>query len=603
VPTTDLRTASGELPRWGDAVQLFRDPALADRIGSDQLAVLRALGLIDVTFDGEPYALPEVLLGRVLRHRLTAAEIAGDHLEIDPDLTAFAVPMQRGLMSSTGHPLTVASSDVIGPPSAVRPTGRARRLLSGPPGWLVGIDPGQLVALQLLDATLLVVPTDVDGDTAPMAAILREDTSAPLGRIADAGIASQVLPIGPMVVGAMVRDDDLFTAEKPVAPLGEVLAAAGMPHAGQYLGGPDSPPVDDVVPVDVHPATVGIPPGVDDAMMARILEIGRVVARVGLGVDDPFDRLSRRAMLDALRDWQTVAALEGAAPEPGVRRLVGELVPGAPRAVRAALHHLQAVHHLCNGAPASALAEIEQALRTATEDAWPLHELALNLRMMAGDHAGVTELLRRLDADHPLQAVAEHLLHRSAADAGSRARELWARAAAYLELSRSADLVAHQAHALARAGLAAAHVPLELRSDDLLHDRAGLERTVLELGPLLPPDELDLLRRWTGIRRRWWTVIRVDDDVAELQDRAGTATVEVDLSCDCGCGDVVPVAAGWVLLARPLASDDGLWIPGGWMALGTEEEVDDLPDPTDLAELATWAARPAGLPAALRRAA
>ncbi|HUG85221.1 MAG TPA: hypothetical protein VMM13_11690 [Euzebya sp.] len=587
--STDLRTPTGQLPSWAEACQMLRDPAQFNHLGRAQLTVLRAMGIADVALNGEPYVLPALLDGVTLRHRLTAAEVAGDHLELDPDLSILSVPAQRGLVATSGQPLRLGSHLHLSPPTVRRVMQSGRRLLLGPPGWLRPFRAGDLVGVHLIDATLLVLACSTGGDAAALATRLRV-TAAPIhDRVVENG-APAALPLEGLVLGEMALDDALYR-DVAVAPLTEVLQAADLPHALGYIGRPGRPDV----PLPAHargnPGNDMLPSQLPDERMAELLELGRIVGRFGLGAVDPLDGHSREGVLAPLRDWETVELLaDTAGAEPGLRTLVDTLLPGAPRALRAPLHHLRAVHHLRTGALAHALSDLDAAMRTAS-DAEVVVALAVELRAIIGDGTGAQALLQLLADDHPLHEVCTALLPLDTAPLEG-AHALLLRVIAYVMVAGCGDLLEHQRHAFGHRGLHEGHLPAEMVIDDLLHHRAGLARAALEMGPLLCDAELASLRRWQEEQRGWWKVVGCVADRARLRALVGGTEVEAYWPWPGTFLDDEFDATGDLVLARLLPIGDDWWMAPGALTVEEDVSLHDLPDPSDIVAVRLWAARP-----------
>ncbi len=590
LPAPDLRSATGQLPSWADVCRMLDDPDQLDRLRRTHLGLLRALGIVDVAPNGEPYLLPLLLDGAILRHRLSAAEVAGDHLELDPDLGVYGVPAERGILATTGEVLRLGTSAHLTPPTARRVTRSGRRLLHGPPGWLRQFRAGDLIAVQLLDATLLVRGCRTEGGTTDVAARLSATAATAIERVADRG-GPAVLPLEALVLGEMAADPTLFH-ETAVAPLAEVLEAASLPHDLGYVGRPG--PTSLALPPHARGNTANelLPSELPDEQLTELLELGRLIGRFGLGVDDPLEGRTGERVLAPLRDWRTVDHLAvTAGAEVGTRALVDTLLPGAPRALRAPLHHLRAAHHLRTGSLAHALSDIDAALRTAP-DVPEVVAVAAQVHTIVGDRSRTAALLGHLPDSHPLHRICDALLAPAGATALDRARCLHARANAYLVMAGCGDLDAHQRHDVERRGLQLGHLPEEMLVDDLLHHRAGLARVIREVGPLLADDELALLRRWAATRRRWWWRLDADTDGACL--RALDDGTEVRASWPWpgpgAEGGFDPTGA--LVLARVLPTGSGWWMAPGALTVEEDVAVDALPDPSDIIGVRLWCARP-----------
>lgn len=585
----DLRTPTGQLIGWSDALHMVGDPdGLAD-LGPAQLKILRALGIIDVALNGEPVALPVLLDGVSLNHRLSAAEIAGHHLELDPDLSILAPAVEGGVRLSTGERLELIDHRHLEPARAERPRQAGRRLLLGPPGWLRRHQVGEQVAVGLIDATLLVGPSRREGGVEPLAQRL-VDMAEPLWSGMRAKGVPECLPLPGLVMGAMADGETLFTREQPVVPMTEVLAAAGMPHALGFVGPPGSTEVSLPPHALGNPASHGITGGLNDEEIARLLHLGDVISRLGL-VDDPGSVLgtaTRALMSQALRDADTLWRLaDTVAAERGARILVDQVLPGAPVALRGPLHVLRATHHLRNGAFTEALADTAAAVRAAPEFSVAVGTATL-LRVVCGDAEGLAELGDRGVDD---QRYDDEGLDEDGyfTDATMRAWALLGRVVMYLDMAGCDDLERHQEVALHMAGMTPAHLPPDMLSDDLLFHRAGLERYAREVGPELGEEDRAWVEAWLGVDRRWWRIAAVDQPNIRLHPAEGGP--EVSTRCPQPNVGTPQPEAGDLMLARVLPVGEEWLVAPGALLLDHDPGLEGLPDPQDIIGVRAWVAR------------
>lgn len=564
-------------PTWAEICRLLRDDVAIERIGAREMEILRALEVVGSTPEGAPYLLPELLNGLVLRHRLTEAEVAGDHLELDPDLTLLAVPALLGLFTTTGEPLRLGTHLELARPTAVRPVGDGRRQLHGRRGWLAGFRGADVVEVTLIDSVLVLGIGGEAADPTVLAEILGRRVEDLLDRVTSVGVPPAFPLIG-LLTDALTADPALL--DGPIPPLTEVLAHAGVPHRQAFLGRPGQADVPVPPHAHGHSGSCGLPVGTPEPQLRAALAIGEVIGRFAVGVDDPCDGRPLGTALSALRDWDLLQRMaHGASDGPGVPRMVEAALGSVPRRLRAPLHYLRAVHRLSRGAVGHALGDLETALRT-DPDAEPVLELLAELRWVLGDIDGAAALFDRLRVPDALPS----------ADGGAldRARTLHERIRSYLVISGCHDLFDHQARALEGQGLDPAGVPHHLLLDDILFERAGLARVDLELTPLLDAPEAELLRAWAGVPRRWWRIAGACDRLVQLRGVAHDQAVRAALPA-VGEEEVDGLLRhGDLILARLLPTGDGWWTPPGALYVDADSEADGLPDADDLPGAIRW---------------
>ena len=169
----------------------------------------------------------------VLTHRLADHEVAGDRLDLDPDLAAMArlARVDGGLHTSDGARLRLREQRVRG-------AGRGGGILftthlEGPAGWLAPFAPGELVAASaeggMLRLELLApgdvgpTPTDVADVLAALMAFLHEGDGSPVW-------AEE------LQWSATVEHAGWF--ERPGPPFGDVVVDAGLEVDGRSVAGP-----------------------------------------------------------------------------------------------------------------------------------------------------------------------------------------------------------------------------------------------------------------------------------------------------------------------------------------------------------------------------
>jgi hypothetical protein len=171
--------------------------------------------------------------GLVLTHRLAEHEVAGDTLDLDPDLSALArlAAVDGGLHTPEGSRLHLRERRARG-------AGRAGGVLvtthlEGPPGWLAGFAAGQVVAAEASDGTLTLEPVTAD-DIGPAPA----GFGSGLGSLMDSlreGDGSPVWVEELQFAAATTHPDWLG---RPRAPFGEMVVGAGLELDGRSVGRP-----------------------------------------------------------------------------------------------------------------------------------------------------------------------------------------------------------------------------------------------------------------------------------------------------------------------------------------------------------------------------
>lgn len=168
-------------------------------------------------------ALTSDLLGDVvLTHRLTAEEIEKDEVKLVPNLVVLDWDLRDRLQLQEGGGRLVhaARPDLPGDDAGV---------FEGPPGWLSGFSPGDLVAFRRTGPTVDVaaVPAGEPAEDSAVVEVLREAA----GRRLD---PSQYQEAASVVLDALATDGLAFRGV--CRPLGELWEAAGLERKGQSIG-------------------------------------------------------------------------------------------------------------------------------------------------------------------------------------------------------------------------------------------------------------------------------------------------------------------------------------------------------------------------------
>ncbi len=201
-------------------------------------AVSRALD-VDRRFrrlsDGR-WAVPgQLLRGVTLTHRLTAGEATAEVLALTPDLAPLVALAPDGLLLPDGRPLTV-----LWDADALEASGADTDVaLEGPPGWLAGSSSGQLVHVRLTGGLLRVGPGPEPRAESRLA--VRRLVGAARMRLAEQKAADFLLLPPAVSLEALILDllaDDPGLLERPLPPLGEAFAAAGLEVHRSFVGLP-----------------------------------------------------------------------------------------------------------------------------------------------------------------------------------------------------------------------------------------------------------------------------------------------------------------------------------------------------------------------------
>jgi len=170
--------------------------------------------------DDDRVVLIETIIdtGMTFTHRVTAAELEAESVELAPDLSVLDWNCRDGLPLDDGS--GSVGADFVA-------SGDTR--LSGPLGWIEAVRPGDLLRFTRTDGVLSVDVVDDDdlGDGAKEIAALRDAA----GRWIGGGQGEEEVPV---LMEAMARDQSLFRSSVP--PIGELLVAAGLERRGHEWG-------------------------------------------------------------------------------------------------------------------------------------------------------------------------------------------------------------------------------------------------------------------------------------------------------------------------------------------------------------------------------
>src|SRR5690606_18422858 len=202
-----------DLTRLAEAEDVHADDYL--------IFVLEESGKVTVTEDERVVRLDLLADGLVFTHRLTADEIAGDMVEMNPDLAV----------------LDLGTREIHGPDGPISPefdrSGYSPHgSWVGPPGWLSSFGTGELVAFRRSADLVVVEPAGEVGEGTEEAAALERAFEEVAGLEGATGQEPWII-LEEMIVA------DLALFRTPVRPISELLADAGLMADGAHLGPAD----------------------------------------------------------------------------------------------------------------------------------------------------------------------------------------------------------------------------------------------------------------------------------------------------------------------------------------------------------------------------
>ncbi|MFC4605539.1 SEC-C metal-binding domain-containing protein [Rhodococcus kronopolitis] len=511
--------------------------------------------------DGRKVAVDSLLEGRVLTHRLTAAEIASGIVDIDPDLSALTCLVEQGTPDG-GRDVTVVFPEFDAAVFAAR--GRTdidapelERLLLDPDALAEHVA-GDMIGLGMAGGALRLVRVD--------RAVAAPDLAERLGRIIADGTAEHADP----VVWQLIADDpELFTA--PAAPLAELFDGAGYVSERNYVAarGFDF--------AAYHRAN--LVESIARENKLRLDEAGAVVDFNDL-VCDIAEAVERGEDPDAVAAARVVAALDAYAllEDPSVAAIAldltattGEdrahalhaaavaLIEHAPRQAKVSAHWLAGKAADRLGDVRAAMTHYESALDRDPEWTLATFDLAL-LAADAGDLTRAQSLLGRIEGGdaETLHEVLERYqpvehpglgrndrcwcgsgrkykachLGKSELTVDARASWLYTKALMFARTPELFDLVYNLAEI--RAGHSEDEdATIEALEGGLVIDAALFEGGVLEQfverrEQLLPAEELELARQWlTGSRGLYEVTAAAPGESLTLREVTGGDVVEV----------------------------------------------------------------------------
>jgi len=209
-------------------------------------------------------------------HRLTAEEIASDHLDLERDLTVLArvAEADGGLHLPTGEPLALRRTDPD--------EGERSRYLSGPAGWLTELGADTVVVASAADGFLSLLPQTPED-----------------AQVATTNVAEFVDHLRPTLIDALAAAN----AGDGTAVSVEELQAAGIVD-GWLEPGPDLPPFGEVLVaagLELKGPWVG-----DAAAIARVDRLGDVMGPISRHGDhlDTTELKALTGLLDGFAAWR-----------------------------------------------------------------------------------------------------------------------------------------------------------------------------------------------------------------------------------------------------------------------------------------------------------
>lgn len=612
------------------------DLALAEAVGLDEDAVFDALDAdpddaVSVLLDGRLVLSWALLEDRVFTHRLGPDELTHSLLVLDTDLVVLLEVGEADRRLVSGEPLPLVLPG-LEPEPDTRPIPAGVLVAHGalvlPPGALVavGAAAGDLVGLRVTAGGIdlhRIDPADLS-DSWPVRAALTRVL-----------LPDQPSETGQALLSVLAAMPEAFRV--PVAPVGEIAAAAGLTSWGDFLG----PPGFDIIQHHLDrrrsllAETYSLSELESIALLALVQRHDRLVealdsdgrpvdldadAAADDGVFEWLPMLAKPELAEALRRETLDYRLddEDAA---GLVALADLLEPQASRNVRPALGWLRAKGYEALRETARAEEALVAAERLNPD--WPL--TLLDLARYAGDRGDAARglaLLRRADPWHDvdLQQRLERYpsvrgpvvdrndpcwcgsgrkfkqchLHRPAEwPLAERAAWLYAKAGQYADDARwwpLTETVAEQRSAYAESDEAVeALVRDPLVMDAVLFEGGAFAEFLEVRGDLLPADERLLAEQWLLVDRSVFEVkaVRRGEGVTLRDVRTGDVH---EVRERLGSGSLRP---GHLICARVVPAGDTMQIFGGIEPVRLHERdallalLDSGPDPDELVAFLT----------------
>jgi hypothetical protein len=474
---------------------------------------------------------PALTDGIVLTHRLTADELAAEHLDLGTDLAGFLrCPDPR---VATG-PLHVDDAE-----------GDEPAQWGGPPGWLAEWPAGALLAVRATaDGAVTVSVLDEEPVAAP-------ELVAALRAVYEAELAEPGLPVPAesLVLGVLHADRAAFAEPRP--PLTELAAAAGLLRRGEEFA---------------HDESVWAAAEASDRKFRLVAGIeteeqGEAAVHAFALLADPDDPTALRAALALLADAEVLESVVEELlrePDDGTRVhatavLAERLVAVAGRSPREAVaRYVAAVAAERDGRVLDAESHLRAAALAA--EGWPIVEDRLAwYESDRGDAGAAAARWRAIDvpADDPdLLAVAPFVATGPEpgrndpcwCGSGRKYKQCHRGRPARAPLAARADWLHHKARSYVERRGGAATRALGWWADALDADALDdpdvvdaalahddwLARFLADRGPLLPADEAELAASWAAAPPSVYEVEGIRSGVGmTLRDLRGGARADV----------------------------------------------------------------------------
>lgn len=532
--------------------------------------------------------LPALVDGSVLTHRLSAVEQAEDHLDLQPDLSAFG----RHEQPRVGDVALVSDGDYW----------------FGPTGWLADLPAGALLAVRAAaDGEVTIEALTAEPEASPgLVEALRSRYDAELE---EPGLP---VPGEDIVAGLLYGDANAFAEPRP--PLSELAEAAGLQERDGEFGhdpsvwlraqdvqrfarmmnrlGPDARLAGDAFELLTDDA--GDPAALREALdLMEHPEVLTVVVDELLGADDDLQRV--RDLVELADRLLTVA---GRSVRGAVAAAVAALAAERDRRPLDAEPHLRAAVRL---APDWEFA-VDRLAWYESDRGDAVAALALWEAIGAPRHAAEVAELRRFAQAAPRE------LGRNApcwCGSGRKFKQCHRGRTERAPLPERVGWLARKAvsYVARQGGLMAAVAPYLLARHPDLDEVAGpdplvidvalveggiFERFVADRGPLLPEDELLLAQAWLLVERTVYEVTAVEagrgvsmrdlrtGDRLDVRDRAFSKHTAVG---ELVCARAVPDGTGLQFVGVPIRVDPG-----------TERQIVALLDDGDGIGLLEWVA-------------
>ncbi|MEX2423322.1 MAG: SEC-C domain-containing protein [Acidimicrobiia bacterium] len=531
-------------------------------------------GRILVTDEDELIRLDELAEGLVFTHRVTSEEVAGDMVDLVPDLSLLDLGAKE--LSTPDGPLRLEFGRVDDAPYS------AHGSWVGPSGWLAGFTPSDIVTFRRIgDQVVAEAATEVgEGDTE--VAALRDAFEIWVGY--DEGLGDEPQNLLTRVVFA-----DRLLFRSPVRPVVELLADAGLSVEGAFVGPTDSEwKPQGVAAADEFRSQLRRRYGFNDCCDdAYDLVMDAWIAHRS-GLDVPAKVVNRAlghgSVVEAFTDWANQFGILGSV---SVGDFATALASSGRRESAAALM-LRARHNEAVGETLAAELDLEEAIAADSDFGPALVELAW-YAADRGDAPRVITLLRKagMGQDHPWLSFHESLgsqlpkvgrnepcpcgsgrkykqCHLGRSEISTRDRATWL-------LSKLTVFATRDEFGSALVGLASSAMWNDFEIDDMVRmcrDEFIVELAVFEgglvsefrerRGMLVPDDEAEILESWEESSLALW----------EVESTDGVATVTLR---DTKTGDVETVTdratasrflPGDQVLARLLPGWGEMWLSG-----------------------------------------